>query len=328
MNPQFQIEPHDCSDDANAFEVMAQSQWRGEACSVGRGESFKGMETVRVVVFQNQNSPLRRAIEFMYFTGGWKVPNDKTTGLKDEAGAYKEAVYAAANGNSWARLLYLNQGLQLRRSGEEARFALVLCAQGWAQWRVLRRTQSGKIVTARTANFWWKPDYPLLENGAAFELWRTLRAQLDDPDSPIGFARRFAEIPNSPKALTWKFERGTQDEMETVLRHLFLAQTKWWQVPRHLGWWLDFKDRSAEIKPLDDLAKPRRTPTFNKSVERVWNWFSPTIDEEALTRHLELRRLYDTGDHFLRISAREPTMHEQLEAALLWREWLASTENK
>jgi hypothetical protein len=323
MKFDFELEPHDAPTDEAGFEVVTHAKWEGKTFSLGWGEGYKGMETSRVALFQTPGEPLLRAVSAVNFPDSC-VSSERAVSVREGGGALREAFVEVAQCNGWARLLFLREDGELRRQGERALFCVFLTGCGWGQWRRLRQTQSGRTVAHRAASFWWTPgDEALLWSGSARDVWNELRAQLDAPDSPFAFARRFADTPaNERSALLWRTKGGTRSEMEAVLRNLFLSQFKWWQTPRHITWCLDLKNRSEMCEPLDDGPKPRRTPSFGKSLDRVWNWFSPSVDAETLARHLELKWLYEAGDHSIVIEVCDPTMHEQMEAALEWREWL------
>lgn len=323
MKFSFELQPHDSASDDALFEVVTRAKWRGKKYGVGLGESHHSEET-SVLVIQRSGKPLLRAVEpICSIHWLYEAANEKVVGLADEAHDLKAMFRETGKHKTWARLFYLNDQLQLRQSGEEARFAVLLSGQGWAKWRVLERTQNGHSEAISTAHFRWKPaNKKTLRRATSLDLWQPLRVELNLSGSHIEFARRFIELSADEKHhLLWRYRNGNQRELKVVLRDLLLAQPDWWKEPRHVSWHFDYHDRFPTRYSCDDKPIPQLTKVFERSLKKVWKWFDPVLDKKDYKRHLELQRYWDNTLDSIPIKVNEPTAHEQLEAALRFREW-------
>jgi len=315
-----------------AFEAVTEVILNEKPCVLGWGEGYKGMESARVLVFQTQNGPLGRVLDPTCILRRRIIRTDHSLRIASEwaftiksspSSVLQTGFKKACRLNTLARLFYLNEDAQLREHGQVARFAVVLSPLGWGLFRSLSEPREKRLVTRDEVGFWWPTEDATLLEKPAHDLWNGLREQLDSPDSPIGFTRRLMQKSQAERmALLWNWKNGDERELEQVVRWLFLSQTPWWQTPRHLRWHLDLHKKNAFNVAIGGGPNPPRTPELEAALHQVWDWFSPAPNVKALKHHLELKRLFVASEHLTVVDINEPTMHEQMEAALRWREWL------
>lgn len=321
-NLDFRLEPHDTAFDnpSPPFEVVTAESHLGMPYVLGWGEAYKNMVTARVLIFQAPTGPLWRIVpKDVSPDSYWFASREVSFNVNEEV-SLRDKLTVALEQNLGAHLFFLNEDARLRQIGEVARYAVLLTPRGWGQWRQLGRLSDGRVYTRSEAGFWYSVSSSSIAAPAS-DLWESLRPELNFPDSPLHFAREFAALSKNHRYPLWNWKRGNQHEFEQVVYSLFLSQPKWWQTPRHIEWILNIKGRTGTLVPRDGRPRPRRTPTLGKSLDKVWNYFSPTVDAEAQQKHLELKRLFNFSEDVISMTANDPTRHEQLEAVLRWREW-------
>jgi len=330
----FDLEPHDIAWDENAAhcQVITPAIHRGQNWRVGvESEYEKGAR----FLFQREGGPL--------LTGIHREDQFRPTGLSfskaRDPSSLRMAFADCWNNNKWGRTLFLNENVELRKSGERARFQVVLSSSGFGSWRVLRSTEPPIVEidpSHRYGEFFWsrqsEPNFLLSD---ASTIGALLKVQWNNPDSDLSFARRFVQMSAKEQhEQVWSWKHGDLIEMIRVMRWAFLAQEEVWSTPDELQWIVALSRRpnpgfNGEVffspKLLKDFPSPE---PLKEALRLAFEWFSPTPRTEIIERHLSLKRYFLMGYHQIEIEACQPSAHERLEAALQWRDWLESTRAK
>ncbi len=227
-----------------------------------------------------------------------------------------------------ARLCFFNQHGQLRRDGEAAHESLLVASNGTAAWNLngIGNPNRDSVVftfgaPSSNAQFSRRP---------AFEVWKSLQDPLSDSSSEATFARQFVQLTEQEcRDLIFNNVRGTDKEMEEWLHTLLLREDAWSEPA--LGQELRLHSYAPDHLELfwddDYFGEPATaTPELEAGAARVRNWFLP-VNQEVAQRSC-VKQWLRRNNPRLRVSIHHPSAHQQLEAALRWREWLASTGDK
>jgi len=329
----FVLEPHDTAWDESAAhcQVITSATHRGQKWSVGV-ESAE--EAGGRLVFQREGGPLLVAINDQLSVYGAR---EFGLGLYREPYGFRTSFADCWNNQKWGRTLFLNEQVRLRARGERAHFQVVLSPLGSASWRVWKKTEPsayGMEDVENYAGFYWSPqDARELLLGDASTIQGLLKAQWDDPNSDLSFARRFVLMNKEElHAQIWSWKRGNRMELTRVLRWAFLAQVELWPAPDELQWTVSWQPSAPPHFLGDTFHSPdllQRFPTpepLKESLRLALEWFVPTPRYERIALHFSLERSFNRyHSAFVRLAEHPPTAHERLEAALAWRDWLETT---
>ena len=230
--------------------------------------------------------------------------------------------------NRFARYFFCNERGNLRQESEAAQASLLIASNGLAAWnRAEVENFSDAIV------FDWSSPLTNSEflNLPAFELWKKVEDLLEEPNSKALFARNFAQMNENERYNTiFNGSCLSENEFKLLLRCLLLSQDFWTETNKELevivdtakggdielDFILNFAYEQVELS--DELAQnirlllshhcraqiPEEEIQGHSCVD-IWLSGKPTVIEEVVRR---------------------PTAHEQLEAALRWRQWKANHE--
>ena len=226
--------------------------------------------------------------------------------------------------NRLGRIMFFNDNGKLLSSDEEQLVSIIVAPDGLAGWRL------GVFDGAEhpAAKFEWNE--PLSNSDffrlPAHEIWTRVQKLRSEPSSEASFAYRFT-LMNEQERYSALFKKsvGTDAEVKALLFALLLQSDVWDKVPE--GDELTLFSQPEILTALwtendDGFAVPE---SLKANLMLMWNQCR-IVDREflnhACSRHWYQ---YNTASKFSASSSR-PTMHEQLEAQLRWREWKANHE--
>ena len=231
--------------------------------------------------------------------------------------------------NEFACHFFFNQYNELRVGKEEASGAILVRPDGTATWTWLAQEME---VEKETMFRWSEPLTPAeFLYLPALEVWKRLQILLDDPDSEARFARRFGAMSNKERTkLVFRSRRGPNYKLFPLLEAIARAEGVWDRVPEgeelHISLDATTQDDVFSYQGQFFLEKVGANVSTLASVTQLREWFFPMRQEFA--RHLCVQQwlFWNGGPHHFFASIKRPTAHEQLEAALRWREWKENHE--
>ena len=231
--------------------------------------------------------------------------------------------------NLFARYFALNNQCQLRVESEAVHESVLLLPKGNATWFLGAVSQ----VKDEATPFKWNTPLPEFEflRLSALEVWKQIQESLADSKSDAFFSRRFALL-NDEDRHNLVFNRDFSAGHE-FCEWLFLRlkmQDAWEEVPQ--GGQIHFSverynrgfDNYLRWKDGSSFTRLTISDSLNTDVEQLRKWFLPLNENVAVFSCVEkwLMKFYPS----LLVKVSRPTAHEQLEAALRWREWKAKHE--
>ena len=230
--------------------------------------------------------------------------------------------------NEFARHFFLNQNNELRVGEEETSGAILVRPDGTATWTSLAQHMEIK----KESMFRWGEPLTAAQflRLPAMEVWKRLQTLPKNPDSEAIFARRFGAMSNRERTkLVFRSRRGPNKEIVQLLEVIARAEGIWDEVPEGKELHIHL-DAIAEDEVLGwsgfGTQFVSSDPSLLADVMQLREWFFPMRQEFA--RHLCVQQWleWNGGPHHLYAFIKPPTAHEQLEAALRWREWKANHE--
>ena len=226
--------------------------------------------------------------------------------------------------NRLSRMIFFNDKGELRGPNEKQRETIIITPNGLAAWgmSVINKQEH------RAAKFEWNAPLENIEflRLSSLEVWKRIQNLLSDSSSEAQFARQFIFM-NEVERLNALFAKsiGADQEIKSLMLDLLISQEIWDQVPEgeelelysqpesHTGLWLKNIDEGF---PMPESLKA--------DLELMWNQFR-VINKEFLSHECSQYWYEYDAPKFI-VSSSRPTMHEQLEAQLRWREWKAKHE--
>ena len=242
---------------------------------------------------------------------------------KTELYALRASLSTVWKDNRLARQFFLNENGELRIDGQEAHEAVLVPADGLAAWGL------GPIDPEKYQTFEFRWSKPLANTEflrlSACEVWKQVENLLVLPESEASFARRFVTMSEKERRSTiFNQLRGTDEEVEKLVRarvhmegqtphstELLLSSSM--SLQGHMSW--ECRSVNSQVASAEAIA----------DIRQLIRWFRP-INLNCLNSHCVSKWLR-LNTHFS-ISVAAPTAHEQLEAHLLWREWLAAIDSE
>ena len=244
-----------------------------------------------------------------------------TLSHKVEAFALRASLSNIWKNKEVARLFLLNQNGELRKNDEAPHESLLVASGGMAAWN-----QSG-ISNPHRGTVLFDFAAPLSNNEflriPAFEIWKRLDSTRD---LDTFYSRQFAQLSEKEcSSLVFDFTRGTDKEVESWLRTILLKQDVWGEPA--LGEKLFLQSSALNDLQLfwdddydDYYGEPMSVkPELEADVALVRNWFFQ-INQE-ISHYSCVRQWLRHNEPRFNVSIKRPTAHEQLEAALRWRQW-------
>lgn len=234
----------------------------------------------------------------------------------------REELLGALNMN-WGRVFYLNAELA-PANGVDACWRLFLAATGWGQWSAI------PAHAEKNAVFGWRA-FPTQELTGlpSLELLTWLKRDLLDPQGAFALSRQFASLDGAGRsALVRPLTRGTYVEWQHVVRLFVLSREPLQGFNKPLffqfqsgddqGQFCRIRLLSHEIPSFADLD----VPDFKRFARWTFDFFAPQLDTHLLTCCFEAKRWSERPNSWT-VGLAVPTRHEQLEALLQLRDWLA-----
>ena len=221
------------------------------------------------------------------------------------------------------RQFYFNEQNQLCGENQVPKGALVVATNGFCSW-------FSEIATDN-----WKDAVPFYYGMSAtsheflhlsgLEIWK----EIGNPkNGTIDFARQFSFMDeNERRQQMFHCERGTMEEIEEVFRNLLLSQFFWNEIPDGVGvqFYASAGKRGSSASWFDaSLNRKEFQLSLNSEAFEIWQWFRPINEDFA--KKAEHLSWFKNNIPKIGLSVSPPTAHEQLEAALRWREWKAKHE--
>ena len=226
----------------------------------------------------------------------------------------------------FGRRLCLNEEGMLRSDGEALGKSVLFARDGKGVWEP---SSSDDTASQRIGLFKWSE--PLTEAEfyglSSYKLWKRLRESPSESISDACFARKFVSLEQQERQeLVFGKSALPMSEFETLLRVVAL-QEGLDEIPVGATLLVDSSKRFGNHFYWDDGGSDELSigsKEFQRDVALLRAHFFPIVEE--LVKHLcvhEWVELYGPASH---IRIPYPTAHEQLEAALRWREWKANHE--
>ena len=300
----FSVEPWEVESDEVDFLSPQIAEWQNEAWELVLARDHQK----KVLCFRREGGPLLRDMRRF-----------KKRGEMPATQRMKPRFIECMETNSWKRELFLNRAFTLRQSHEETSCSIALASDG-----------NGCIHhgTLRDVPFKCQAqDYSRLGVGELLSL-------LEDEED-FRYARRFKSL--SRRKVwdeMWLWKRGDDEELRQILTLALMAQGETDKVILRL----DLLDDSQEERYLyvaiegfvlcGEAERRDLTPALEEAVETVLAWFGPHINTANVEAHPCLIQLVMPGTWTIETQPNppNPTAHERVEAAVKWREWLASTQ--
>ncbi|RYX86678.1 hypothetical protein EON83_00420 [bacterium] len=322
------LEAHDLAHDGDRPppNSATEANWQGERWQIGLGGTTRLTERApRIVVCQKQGCAL------LCLTHISQLDPDHHNKLRELDDSYHPSPFElrmsfahSIEVQKWGRAFFLNERLQRRQPGEEARFFLLLSPHGWGFWRDLLNKPSPHAHSTGEWGFVWSQtdERNWLFSTTAAEVLRRITDQFDAPDCDSTFALRFASLSFAERRkLVWPCKRGDTEQMERVLLNALLSQEEFWEWESRASWDLNLKGWShkdrynyAHISHMNG----RWIDELDEAFHRVFDFFEPRLDDELIGRHLCAKD--DSFEHMC-IEVESPSIHERLEGTIEWRDW-------
>ena len=212
-------------------------------------------------------------------------------------------------------------------------------AENDAKWGVVRLIQlpelpgKPRVVVEFPENLCWCstplwPDFTPFRLPSALSLDEHAAKQqiLDawqDESSDAHFAWQWAMLTQEERYLQLTGFEGNQQELEVVMRSILQGTSKLWRVEKALEWILSPEEPWSNIDSATDNEE------IAYEVVKAWypilqSYFAPAWQEKRLTNHLCAQKFWEQRGFLPVVSVdSSPTAHEQLEAKLQLRNWLA-----
>ena len=188
----------------------------------------------------------------------------------------------------------------------------------------------------------------------AAQIGRWMRGELKRPDSDVRFAFGWLGLTESERqSLVFGISPDQLEQMKRLMRYVLhsdkLLQNELWSNPEYsqygnCAWTINCPDSSSEnsrslasLMLADEIYSENYEPHFHgydeddylqMMPERFAKWrriftrhFGPFSDEETLRR---IYNIHDYGAKSIRVTAKMPTAHEQLESVVALREWFCN----
>ena len=228
----------------------------------------------------------------------------------------------------------LNENGMLLGEDETAHDSILFAPDGKGGWQ-LPFAESG--AAQRIAMFQWNKSLSEAEfcRLSSAELSNRLRECLSEPQNDISFARQFA-LMNEQERQELVFEKSAypKEEFENLLRIVALRQDVWddiHDIPDGADLRIDSSERSGHELYWDDGDGDDDEPVdesdeFFEDITLLRERFFPVNKE--LARHFCVRKWLQFYGPNYSITISRPTIDEQLEAQLHWRDWLDSMNQR
>ena len=221
------------------------------------------------------------------------------------------------------RQFYFNEQNQLCGENQVPKGALVVAASGFCSW--FSGTAIGNWKDAVPFNYGISATSYEFLHLPALEIWK----EIGNPkNETIEFARQFSLMDeNERRKQMFHCERGAIEEIEEVFRTLLLSQSFWNEMPEGAGVQLHASagKRGSSVSWFDSsLSRKEFQLSLKPEAAKIWQWFRP-LNEDFSKKAAHLN-WFKSNVPKIGLFVHPPSAHEQLEAKLRWRAWLASVE--
>ena len=229
---------------------------------------------------------------------------------------------------SLIRCFFINKEGALRTDDDLSQRSVGLAHNGFAAWNALATKKE------RITNFKWSPHtrgFDKFLKLQASDLWARLQTSLIDSESDASFSYRFMKMKDEERhRLVFNRSVAEAEEFYPLIYARLQMADFWNDLPSygHINFFtgrydLEFANsihwHEARERKRVDISEP-----LSSDLAKLQNWFYPLNEEVAASICIQkwLKRFYPQ----LLVKVHRPTAHEQLEAALRWREWKAKHE--
>ena len=228
-------------------------------------------------------------------------------------------VFEKAN---YQRQFILNAQGELRQEGEEAYEGLLVDSIGGGSWSLGAIRPEPHDKSGFTWDSMMTPAQ--FRRLPALEVWRRVQEAMVNANSDGAFARRFALMNEIERhALIYKDTSISKQEFESALRAFVIAQDLWEQESYDEEILFALFSDGAIYLGIGDEESPIPTQ-LEASVEALRQSYLP-VNEEV--EHFScVKDWLDNRAELAELVISPPTAHEQLEAALRWRQWKENHE--
>ena len=226
--------------------------------------------------------------------------------------------------NRLGRTLFFNTDGELRGPDDDQAETLLITPEGLAVW--------GLGIFNREKHPAWKFNWsaPLTNDEflrlPALKVWARVQQLLAEPKSEAQFSREFMFMTEQERLNTvFKKSVLTHKEVETLMHTLLLTQDVWDEVPEadrlqlislpesHTSLWLEEADYGLRV-----------SESLKAQIAQLWSQYR--IADKGVLNRLCVQNWYEYKTPKFVASSSRPTAHEQLEAALRWRQWKENHE--
>lgn len=325
------LSPHDLAHDGDGLpnHTITEATWLGETWQIGLSGTL-GPANLRAVCYQKPGTPL------LYMAhAASKGPNTPIRNMRGILGSLDSDPFGLRMSFSdvmakgkWARGFFLTEDLQLRQRGETARHFLLLSPHGWGEWhdcQVASLTASYYRYIRQAAFYWSQNDESSwLYETSVGQIIERVQSLHNEPNSDAALALMVSGYSRTQtRRILWPCHHGDMDEFERVLRCAFLADEELWQMSEKAHWNIGLSDADRPNSYIETTEDEIECPSLDKALTRAFAFYQPTFSQELADRHICLQDA-KWNLSWLNIEAEAPTAHEQLEASLEWRNWLAA----
>ncbi len=323
------FQPHDFPFDGDELvaHTLTQAKWEKEVWDIGVGGTTR-KNGLRAVWCRKQNSPLLTMTGTAHSSQFSGVLGEVAADVNADAFGLRMIFADVMAKEKWGRALFLNERLELRQKGENSRYFLLLSGHGWGVWRDLlaNHSSSSYLWNDGQAAFTWSQEneHGWLYKASAAQILARVKVQLSSSDSDMAFAQTVCSSSfDQRRQIIWPCKRGDILEMQRVLRWALMAQEELWTSATRLTWHINLHENERGNSYLDTDDEAPLPPSLKKALFHVLNFFEPEYDAEPVEHHL-CQQIASYGSSQFIIWANTPSAHERLEAALEWRDWLAT----
>ena len=234
-------------------------------------------------------------------------------------------MFEDASDSHLARYIVLNENGEMRLENDVASDGLLVAPNGLAAWdSSLIDSNHCHALTFEWNDPMSSTDFIRLSTA---QVWQRLQPLLRNLESPVNVARRFA-LMSSQERQKFALEeaRISASEAKKLLQLLLVSQELWSELPQ--GSVLKLRTTEIEntfwfeLNSVDERVQV--SAAMEADLNTFWNWFQPLKPE--LLNQFNLRDWMGFDLPRFHIEVSQPSSHEQLEAALRWRQWKENHE--
>lgn len=249
-------------------------------------------------------------------------------GIGDNRSPQEAALLALQEGRM-IRRYFADYALNLRSPGQEARVLFWLNANNLGGLHrkspVLKRVG---FSSPNTFFSWTSPKQSMVKEEDSLGWWQILQEEFATPTSDAAFALNFDSLSFGEKIdRVWKWKNGEYQQAREVLEAALLSQSELWEKDSVWRWDIQLplhqdEKRYGFMRSVQCPEwKANSLPDLQHAAELVNDYFAPARDEHLRQASMCIQKWRPNTPVELIIWLARPTMHERMEALLLWQEW-------